>query len=181
MSHSQYHKWFKCFQLGKTSIEKIQDWDDFQHQQMMKPPMLFILIHANYRLNVWDVAQDNGISIWLCYEVLTEQLGMHSECLCKTRTALQQHAKSLVPDGSQSLPTEAVAIHSYPTYSPDLALVNFSLFPEKKPVSKCRWDTAKFTETAARHSRKRIPGSIPTMAERMGVVCCKHGGVLWRG
>ena len=62
------------------------------------------------------------------------------------RSYLAKHQTSVVP---------------HPPYSPDLAPADFFLFPKLK--RKC-------DKRTARHHRKCIPGSIPTMEETLGTV-----------
>lgn len=78
MSRSQCHEWFKRFQSGRTSIE--------ENSRSGRPSTstndenidaVRSVIRTNRRLTVREVAQDVGISIGSCHEVLTEKLGMH--------------------------------------------------------------------------------------------------------
>ena len=63
----------------------------------------------------------------------------------------------------------------HPPYSPDLAPADFFLFPKLKTTLKeCRFQTIEYSgkcdKRTARHHRKCVPGSIPTMDETLGTL-----------
>jgi len=67
----------------------------------------------------------------------------------------------------------------HPPYSPDLASADIFLFPTLKTTLKGRrFQTVeeiqeKCDKRTARHHRKCVPGSIPTMEETLGTVYCQ--------
>jgi transposase len=75
------------------------------------------------------------------------------------RSYLAKHQTSIVP---------------HPPYSPDLISSDFFLIPKLKTTFKGRrfQTTEEIQENAiiARHQRKCVPGSIPTMKETLGTV-----------
>jgi len=74
------------------------------------------------------------------------------------------------------LAKDQASIVPHPTYSPDLAPADFFLFPKLKTTlkrasfSNHRGDSGKRGKRTARHHRKCVPGSIPTMKETLGTV-----------
>ena len=68
------------------------------------------------------------------------------------------------------------SIVPHPTYSPDLAPADVFLFPklknhfERTSFPNHRGDSGKCDNRTARHHRKCIPASIPTLEEKLGMV-----------
>jgi len=62
----------------------------------------------------------------------------------------------------------------HPPYTPDLAPADFFLFPKLRTTLKGRRfqtiEEVKCDKRNARHHRKYVPGSIPTMEETSGTV-----------
>lgn len=78
MSRSQCHEWFKRFKSGRTSIEEeSRSGRPSTSTNDENIDAVRSVIRANRRLTVREVAEEVGISIGSCHEILTVKLGMH--------------------------------------------------------------------------------------------------------
>jgi transposase len=88
----------------------------------------------------------------------------HDNASLLIRSYLAKHQTSVVP---------------HPPYSTDLAPADFFLFPKLKTTlqRRCFQTIEEIQENVRRELRtiteKCIPGSIPTMEEKLGTVCCQ--------
>jgi transposase len=78
MSRTQCYEWFKRFKEGRRSVSE-DPWPgrpststDDDHIERVRA-----VIRGNRRLTVQEVADEVGISIGSCHQILTEKLQMH--------------------------------------------------------------------------------------------------------
>jgi len=86
------------------------------------------VIRGNRRLTVREVANEVGISIGSCHQILTEKLHMRRISAKFVPRVLIDDQKENRFEISQELP--------HPPYSPDLAPADFFLFPKLKNHSE---------------------------------------------
>jgi len=134
LSRTQCHEWYQHFKSGRMSIEDDlkSGWpstsmDDDHVEKVLA------LICQNRCLTVCEIAEEVGTCKSSCHQILTDKL--------KMRRVAAKFVPHLLTDAlliREFLTKHEMTVVPQPPYSPDLAPVDFFLFPQLKSSLKGR-------------------------------------------
>ena len=128
MSRTQCYEWFKRFEKGRMSVceepspGRPSTSTDDDHVERVRA-----VIRGNCGLNVREVANEVGICIGSCHQILRPELWENQIWMLHHNNA-SAHASLLIRS----------YLAKHPPYSPDLAPADFFLFPKLKTTLKGR-------------------------------------------
>jgi transposase len=135
MSLTQCYEWFKRFEKGRMSVGeeprpgRPSTSTDDDHVERVRA-----VIRGNRRLTVREVANEVGISIGSCHQILRPELWENQTWMLHHDNA-PAHASLLI---RSYLAKHQTPVVPHPPYSPDLAPADFFLFPKLKTTLKGR-------------------------------------------
>jgi len=127
-------KWVKSFSEGRESVtDEERSGRPATSRTEENMAKVRQIVRENRRLTVRSIAEQVNIGREIVREILTEVLDMRKVCAKMVPKELTEEQKQ-----KEFLATKQIIVLEHPAYSPDLATMDFFLFPKIKKILKGR-------------------------------------------